>query len=113
MKGKILLKGLGASPGVVKGYVRICYEPEDVLKKFKGNDILVVPMTDPSWTIYMARAKAIVTNSGGILCHAAIVARELGIPCVVGTKNATEILKDGMVVVVDGSRGVVYEADSS
>ncbi len=110
-KGRVLLRGIGASPGIVEGYVRVAFTPEEALSKFKGDDILVTPMTDPSWTVCIAKAKAIVTNTGGMLCHAAIVAREMGIPCVTGTGNATEKLKDGMKIVVDGSEGVVYEAE--
>ncbi|MFQ6119046.1 MAG: PEP-utilizing enzyme [Methanosarcinales archaeon] len=105
---KVILKGIAASPGMVKGFVRIAFDPTDALKKFQKDDILVTPMTDPSWTICIGKAKAIITNSGGILSHAAIVAREMGIPAVVGTKDATEKLKHGMEVIVDGSKGVVY-----
>jgi len=104
---KVLVKGIGASPGIAIGFTRIAFEPSEAIKKFQGDDILVVPSTDPSWTVYMLKAKAIVTNTGGILSHAAIVSRELGIPCVVGTGDATSKLKDGQRISVDGSKGVV------
>lgn len=105
---KVLAKGIGASPGVAIGFTRIAFEPSEALEKLQGDDILVVPSTDPSWTIYMLKAKAIVTNTGGILSHAAIVSRELGIPCVVGTGDATSRLKDGQRISVDGTKGVIY-----
>lgn len=104
---KVLVKGIGASPGVAIGFIRIAFEPSEAVKKLQGDDILVVPSTDPSWTIYMLKAKAIITNTGGILSHAAIISRELGIPCVVGTGDATSKLIDGQKVFVDGSKGVV------
>jgi pyruvate,water dikinase len=109
MAKRVLVRGIGASPGIAKGIVRIAFDPLEANKKFKGNDILVTSMTDISWTVCMRKAKAIITNTGGVLSHAAIVARELGIPCVVGTRNATERLKDGMEVVVDGLNGTVYK----
>ena len=110
---EILVKGLGASPGKVNGIVKIARNPEEARKKLKKGEILVVSMTDPSYVTAMKRASAIITNTGGILCHVAIVAREFGIPCVVGTKNATEVLRDGMKVTVDGSKGVVYGENSA
>ena len=106
---KVIVKGIGASLGIIKGLVRIAFDPEEALGKFQKDDILVTSMTDPTWTICIGKAKAIVTNSGGILSHAAIVAREMGVPCVTGTRNATEKLKDGMEIIVDGSKGEVYE----
>ncbi len=72
-------------------------------------DVLVTRMTAPDWVPAMEKAAAIVTNEGGSTCHAAIVSRELGIPCVVGTSNATEVLRDGQAVTVDGTAGLVYE----
>lgn len=110
-KKKVLVSGMGASAGKIVGFVRILFDPSEALEKFLGDDILVTSVTDPTWTICMKKAKAIVTNTGGILSHAAIVAREMGIPCVVGTINGTEILRDGMKVEVDGQKGVVYEYD--
>jgi len=105
---KVLLKGLGASPGVGAGKVVIIFEASEI-DKVKEGDVLVTTMTNPDMVPAMKRASAIVTDEGGRTCHAAIVSRELGIPCVVGTKEATKKLKDGMLITVDGTRGVVYE----
>lgn len=104
---KILLKGLGASAGVATGEVRLILDPSDSQKMAKG-DILVCSLTNPLLTPAILKASAIVTDAGGFLSHAAIVARELGIPAVVETREATQILRDGMQVSVDGKRGVVY-----
>ena len=107
-KGEVLVRGVPASPGQAAGTVKVALSVEEAAKKMKKGDILVTKMTDPDWVPYMKMAAAIVTDEGGMTAHAAIVARELGIPAVVGTGNATEVLKDGMLVTVDGSRGVVY-----
>jgi len=104
---KPLLEGLAAAPGVVTGIVKIVPEIEDI-EKVKTGDILVTKMTSPSWVPVMKKAKGIITNEGGRTCHAAIVSRELGIPCVVGTSNATEALRDGEEVTIDGFTGKVY-----
>jgi pyruvate,water dikinase len=105
---KILLKGLGSSPGIGSGAVRYIATPKDIHKMQKG-EILVTDMTTPDFVPAMKKSAAIVTNTGGMTSHAAIVSRELGIPCIVGTGNATQILKDGMEVTVDGMHGIVYE----
>ncbi|WP_456451137.1 phosphoenolpyruvate synthase [Palaeococcus sp. (in: euryarchaeotes)] len=105
---KVLLKGLGASPGIGAGKVVIIFEADEI-DKVKEGDILVTTMTNPDMVPAMKRASAIVTDEGGRTCHAAIVSRELGIPAVVGTKEATKVLKDGMLVTVDGTKGVVFE----
>ncbi|MEM2023103.1 MAG: phosphoenolpyruvate synthase, partial [Archaeoglobaceae archaeon] len=105
--GKILVRGIGASPGVASGRVRIIFDVKDISKVEKG-DILVTTMTTPDMVPAMERAAAIVTDEGGITCHAAIVSRELGVPAVVGTKNATKVLNENMIVTVDGERGIVY-----
>jgi pyruvate,water dikinase len=107
-RGKILVKGIPASPGVAYGRVTVALTVEDAAKKMKKGDVLVTRMTDPDWVPYMKLASAIVTDEGGMTAHAAIVSRELGIPAVVGTGNATKVLRDGLEVTVDGSRGVVY-----
>jgi pyruvate,water dikinase len=104
----ILLKGLGASPGKACGPVRI-YEEGISLDVVRPGDVLVTQMTSPDMVPAMTRAVAIITDEGGMTCHAAIVARELGIPCIVGATNATKILKTGMEVSVHGQMGVVYE----
>jgi len=104
----ILVKGLGASPGKASGPVRI-YQEDMSLDVVKQGDIMVTQMTTPDMVPAMTRTSAIITDEGGMTCHAAIVARELGIPCIVGAKNATEVLKNGMEVTVHGQTGVVYE----
>jgi len=108
LNGKVLLSGLGASPGSASGTVRIVHTLAE-LNKVKKGDVLVTVMTNPDMVVSMQKAAAIVTNEGGITSHAAIVSREMGIPAVVGTGNATETLKEGQVITVDGSRGRVFD----
>lgn len=103
-----LLTGLGASPGTAIGKVALIHDIEQ-LEKCGVGDILVTQMTTPDMVPAMKRAAAIVTDEGGMTCHAAIVSRELGVPAVVGTKQATKLLKDGMLVTVDGEKGTVVE----
>jgi pyruvate,water dikinase len=103
----ILLSGAPASPGIASGPVKIVPDPSQIDKVLEG-DILVAEMTTPDFVPAMKRAAAIVTDRGGRTAHAAIVSRELGIPCVVGSEKATSILKDGQVITVDGSSGKVY-----
>ncbi|BBL45758.1 Phosphoenolpyruvate synthase [Nanobdella aerobiophila] len=105
---KILLKGIAASPGIGTGKVKII-RSMDEFNKFEVGDILVTKMTNPDYEPLMAKASGIITDEGGHLSHAAIVSRELGKPAVVGTQKATELLKDGDIVTVDGTHGVVYE----
>jgi pyruvate,water dikinase len=105
---KILIKGLGASPGEGYGKVVQVHDMDD-LPKVKKGDILVTVMTTPDMVPAMVKSAGIVTNEGGMTCHAAIVSRELGIPCIVGTTNATDVLKEGMTVTVAGKLGQVYE----
>ena len=100
------LKGSIAYQGFVKGYVRILMG-HDQIHLFQNGEILVSPMTIPDFLPAMKKAVAFVTDEGGILCHAAIVAREFKKPCIVGTKFATKILKDGDYVEVDANNGVV------
>lgn len=106
------IKGISANPGKVKGKVIILTESligvssKELEKMSKGN-ILVTNMTSPDMMIACKKAGAIVTNDGGMLCHAAIVSRELGIPCVIGTKIATKILKDGDLIEVDAEKGII------
>jgi len=104
----VLVRGLGAGPGVASGPVAILESLAEA-GRFRDGDVLVTRMTAPDWVPLMRRAAAIATDSGGMTCHAAIVSRELGIPCVVGTQDATRTLRDGEVVTVDGARGVVIE----
>ncbi|MFC1980903.1 phosphoenolpyruvate synthase, partial [Chloroflexota bacterium] len=103
-----ILKGSPASPGIASGPVKIVPDPSQIDKVMDG-DILVAEMTTPDFVPAMKRAAAIVTDRGGRTAHAAIVSRELGIPCVVGSEKATAILKDGQVITVDGSSGMVYD----
>jgi pyruvate,water dikinase len=109
---KVLVQGLPASPGIAVGKVHVI-PTVDRINEFQKGEILVTEMTAPDWVPAMRKAAAIITNSGGMTCHAAIVSRELGIPCIVGTASrgmpATEALKDGMTVTVDAKLGVVYE----
>ncbi|MCL2786094.1 MAG: phosphoenolpyruvate synthase [Methanomassiliicoccaceae archaeon] len=106
----VLVTGLGASPGMASGTVRF-YDEGMSLDVIKKGDILVTTMTMPDMVPAMTRAVAIVTDEGGMTCHAAIISRELGTPCVVGTGEGTNILRDGMVITVDGSSGTIYSGD--
>lgn len=101
-----LIKGLVASSGKVKGLVRVMESHRDIAKIKKG-EILVAPKTTPKYVPAMEKAIAIITDEGGLLSHAAIVSRELGIPCVVGTKIATQMLRDGQLVEVDANKGII------
>ena len=100
------VKGTVASPGIVKGKVRVVTKIEEI-GEVKNGEILVTYNTTPTFLPAMKKAAAIVTDEGGITCHAAIVSRELGIPCIIGTKIATKVLKDGQLVEVDANKGVV------
>jgi pyruvate,water dikinase len=107
---KVVVKGLAAgrrSTGA--GVAKVVFNPEDAAKLIKKGDVLVTTMTNPDFVPYMRLANAIVTDKGGVTCHAAIVSRELGIPCIVGTDNGTKIMKTGKEYTVDAKSGVVYE----
>jgi pyruvate,water dikinase len=106
-EGEIIVRGLGAAPG--RGSGRVCQlrSPADG-DAFATGDVLVAPMTNPDWVPILRRASALVTDSGGMTCHAAIVSRELRVPCVVGARHATELLRTGETVTVDGTKGVVF-----
>ena len=93
-------------PGKAKGVVKVIAEAQEMGKMKEGN-IMVSQITNPSLVPAMKKAAAIVTDTGGLTCHAAIVARELNTPCVIGTNIATRVLKDGDLVEVDATRGVV------
>jgi pyruvate,water dikinase len=110
VKEKLLLTGIGASRGIVSGPVVKVDDPS-LIGRVKDGDILVAKMTSPDYVPAMKRALAIVTDEGGRTSHAAIVSRELGIPCVVGTQHATTILKDKEIITVDGANGKVYEGN--
>jgi len=108
---EIVVKGLPASPGRVAGVAHVILDPKDI-DEFKEGEILVTTMTAPDWVPAMKKAKAIVTDAGGMTCHASIVSRELGIPCIVGTKSrsseATVAIEDGKTITVDATNGIVY-----
>lgn len=105
---KTLVRGLAASPGIGSGKVKNIKDISEIARVEEG-DILVTVMTNPDMVPAMRKANAVVTDEGGRTCHAAIVSRELGIPCIVGAKGASEELKEGMDITVDATRGVVYE----
>ncbi|MCK0089662.1 phosphoenolpyruvate synthase [Rhodococcus sp. HNM0563] len=105
-----LLTGLGAGPGTATGRVRVLHELVDGNRLTDG-EIIVAPMTRPDWLPILRRAGGIVTDGGGITCHAAIVGRELGKPVVVGARTATTDLRDGQVITVDGDAGAVFEGE--
>ncbi len=100
------LKGIAACKGVARGVVKIVSNPKDISKVKKG-DILIAAETTPDFIVAMEKAAAFVTNQGGITSHAAIISREMKKPCIIGTKNATKILKDGDNVEVDADKGIV------
>lgn len=104
----VIITGLPASPGIIAGKAHVILSVSDI-NFFQQGEILVTEMTAPDWVPAMKKARAIVTNSGGTTCHAAIVSRELGIPCVVATKNATSVIKTGEDITVDAVNGVIYE----
>lgn len=102
----IILKGIGASVGKARGRARIVRGDKDA-DSFNQGDILVTELTDPTMIIMISKAGAIVADIGGMTSHPAIVSRELGIPCVVNTKKATKVIKDGDLIEVDGKQGTV------
>lgn len=110
--GTVLVTGLAASPGTASGRVRVLSGPADGASLADG-EVLVARMTNPDWLPTMRRAAALITDGGGMTCHAAIVARELRVPCVVGTRIATTVLRNGELVTVDGGRGQVLEGPTS
>lgn len=110
VEGSSILEGYGASPGVATGIVKIVHDAAEIEKIHKG-DVLVTQMTNPDFVVAMEKSSAIVTDQGGTTCHAAIVSRELGIPCIVGTMKATEVLKEGMKITVDATHGKVYSGE--
>ncbi|EMY33364.1 phosphoenolpyruvate synthase, partial [Arthrobacter crystallopoietes BAB-32] len=105
-----LVSGTGASRGQAAGPVRVIRGPDE-FGLLRSGEILVCPYTNPAWTPLFQRAAAVVVDYGGLGSHAAIVAREYGIPAVMGTGNGTRVLHDGRQVLVDGNRGVVTAAD--
>ncbi|MEM0057547.1 MAG: phosphoenolpyruvate synthase [Candidatus Bathyarchaeia archaeon] len=107
---KVVVRGIPAGKrGIGAGVARVVLNPEEAAKVMQKGDILVTDMTNPDYVPFMKLAGAIVTDKGGVTCHAAIVSRELGIPCVVGTENATKLMVTGEKYTVDARSGVVYE----
>lgn len=104
---KKISKGLGVSSGIALGKVKIIKSMKR-FPEFNEGDILVAKITDPTMVMLMSKAGAIICDIGGMTSHPSIVSREMGIPCVVATKNATKVLKDGMQVRVDGTKGIIY-----
>ncbi len=104
---EVLVDGLSASPGIATGTVRVVPTVQDI-EKVKEGEIIVTKMTNPDWVPVMKKAKGIITDEGGTTCHAAIVSRELGIPCIVGSSDATTKLTTGMTVTINGYNGYVY-----
>ncbi|MDX1875153.1 phosphoenolpyruvate synthase [Mycolicibacterium sp. 120266] len=104
----VLLNGLPAAPGTASGRVRVLQTPADG-SLLRDGEVLVAPMTNPDWLPTIRRAAAVVTESGGMTCHAAIVARELSVPCVVGARSATTLLQTGAMVTVDGTHGQIRD----
>ena len=109
MQDKII-KGLRASLGKVRGKVTVVKDFKD-FSKFQKGDVLVTEATSPTYTLLIAVSSAVITDLGGSLSHAAIVSREYGIPCIVGTQVATKVLKDGDLVEVDAVKGVVRKLE--
>ena len=110
-EAKQILQGYGASPGLVSGKVCIVMDVRET-SKVQDGDIMVATMTNPDMVPAMKKVAGIITDEGGMTCHAAIVSRELGTPAVVGTKKATSILKDGQIVTIDGEKGLIYEGNT-
>ncbi|WP_227982005.1 phosphoenolpyruvate synthase [Nocardia spumae] len=102
----VLVQGLPGAPGHARGAVRVLHSPSEGTT-LRDGEVLVAPMTNPDWLPTISRAAALITDSGGMTCHAAIVARELGIPCIVGARTATTTLHDGRQVEVDAAAGRV------
>jgi pyruvate,water dikinase len=107
-KEKPIAKGLRASPGIITGKAVIIPDVKDAMKVKKG-DIIITKMTNPDWVVAMEKAAAVITEEGGKTCHAAIVSRELGIPCIVGVENAMKKINEGETITVDGYNGLIYK----
>jgi pyruvate,water dikinase len=107
----VLLNGTSGSPGIAKGPAKIILDVSE-FGKLRAGDVLVAPVTNPAWTPLFQRAVAVVVDTGGSASHAAIVAREYGIPAVMGTMSGTKELVDGQWIKVDGSRGLVLKAEA-
>jgi pyruvate,water dikinase len=107
---KVVIKGIAAGKrDIGAGIAKVALTPEDASKLVEKGDVLVATMTNPDYVPFMKLSEAIVTDKGGVTCHASIVSRELGIPCIVGTENATKVMTTGQMYTVDARSGVVYE----
>jgi pyruvate,water dikinase len=106
-----LRRGQGCSPGTVRGPVRIVRDPRNA--NIEAGDILVAERTDPGWVTIFPLVTGMIMERGSLLSHSAIVARELGLPCVVGVENACDWLEDGEIVEIDGATGVISRANET
>jgi pyruvate,water dikinase len=106
------LTGFAGSGGIIEGKARVCFDPSDI-SSLKPGDILVAPTTSPTWAPAFQIIKGVVVDVGGIFSHAAIVAREYGIPAVIGTGMGTKVIKTGDIIKVDGDSGVVSIVERS
>jgi pyruvate,water dikinase len=106
--GEVILTGIAASPGIASGKIKIIRNMEE-LQKINQGDILVTKMTNPDMVVTMQKSAAIITDEGGLTAHASIVSREMGIPCIVGTQEATTKLREGEIITVDGFTGKIYK----
>lgn len=108
---RLTLNGIAASKGVYEGTARVLFDHNGI-DSLREGDVLVTKYTTPDWVEAYLIVKAVVTDEGGLNSHAAIVSRQFGIPCVVGTQHATEYIRDGERIVVDGAKGeVTYRLD--
>lgn len=105
-------QGLSANPGRVRGIAKVCISAKDAIQRIKEGDILVTGMTMPEFLPAMKKASAIITDEGGLTCHAAIISRELGKPCIVGTKISTRTIKDGCTIEVNANHGIIKIVNS-
>jgi len=109
MKDVEIAFGIGVSPGIADGMLRVVNSVKELDSVLQG-EILVVKKSNPAWTVGMMKASALICEVGGIICHAAIVAREMGIPCIVNVPDATSVMTTGTRVRVDGTEGKIYAA---
>ncbi len=107
-----VLTGMGVCPGIASGRARVVLDPADP-RELGADDVLIAPITDPAWTPLFLAAEAVVVDVGAQQSHAAIVAREIGVPAVVSVTDATSRLRDGDLIEVDGDRGIVRVLDRS
>ncbi len=107
--GLVEIKGIGASEGVASGRAFVARSVNE-LGGISSGDILIVEHSNPAWTLGMLKASGIVAEAGGIICHAALVAREMGIPCVVAADGAMSQIPTGTMIQIDGTRGEIREA---